>query len=107
MSRNRCFIWVLFLVYWACMSTIEELEKEVLELKARNERVELDKAWETSFARKVTIFLLTYAVIVLFFFMADLSKPFVNSIVPAVGFGLSTLTMPYFKRAWISKNVKK
>ncbi|MDA1038569.1 MAG: hypothetical protein O2877_02685 [bacterium] len=89
------------------MITIEDLEKEVLELKARNERVERDKAWETSFARKVTIFLLTYAVIVLFFFVADLPNPFINSLVPAIGFGLSTLTIPFFKKAWVTKHQKK
>ena len=36
-----------------------ELEKEIEEIKKRNIRVEKDKAWETSFTRKVCIAILT------------------------------------------------
>jgi len=31
------------------------LEKEVTDIKARNKRVEADKAWETSWSRKIVI----------------------------------------------------
>ncbi|MBT3731345.1 hypothetical protein HN840_03310 [archaeon] len=82
------------------------MEKRIKKIERRNKRVEIDKAWETSFTRKVIIALLTYLVIVLFFFMADLPKPFVNSIVPTSGFVLSTLSLKYFKRFWI-KFIKK
>mgnify|MGYP005668201103 FL=1 len=82
------------------------MEKRIKKIERRNKRVEIDKAWETSFTRKVIIALLTYLVIVLFFFMADLPKPFVNSIVPTSGFVLSTLSLKYFKRLWI-KFIKK
>ena len=77
------------------------MENRIKEIEKRNKRVELDKAWETSFSRKVIIALLTYLVIVLFFFIAELPKPFVNSIVPTSGFVLSTLSLPYFKKIWI------
>ena len=30
---------------------LKELEEEVLKIKERNKRVELDKAWETSWTR--------------------------------------------------------
>lgn len=43
-----------------------DLEKEINEIKARNKRVELDKAWETSFTRKICICVLTYVVVVLY-----------------------------------------
>jgi len=32
------------------MAKIEELEREINKIKARNARVEADKAWETSLA---------------------------------------------------------
>ena len=32
---------------------MEELKKELEEIKQRNKRVELDKKWETSYTRKV------------------------------------------------------
>ncbi len=34
---------------------LKELEEEVLKIKERNKRVELDKAWETSWTRKICI----------------------------------------------------
>lgn len=79
------------------------LEERIIEIEKRNRRVEADKAWETSWARAVLVAILTYITIVLFFFIADLSKPFVNSIVPTTGFVLSTLSLPYFKRLWIKR----
>ena len=78
-----------------------ELEKELHAIKERNKRVELDKSWEISLTRKLIIALLTYFVIVLFFYVADLPKPFINSIVPTIGFIFSTLSLPWFKRLWI------
>jgi preprotein translocase subunit SecF len=83
------------------MDEIREMKKELERIKERNARVEADKAWETSLFRKILIAALTYAVIVLFFFFAGLPKPFVNAIVPAVGFVLSTLSIPFFKKIWI------
>ncbi|MBD3313382.1 hypothetical protein GF345_02985 [Candidatus Woesearchaeota archaeon] len=83
------------------------IEKEIGEIKKRNKRVEADKAWETSWSRKIIIAVLTYIVIVIFFFMAGLPKPFVNSIVPALAYVLSTMTVPALKKAWISKMYKR
>ena len=34
----------------------------------------------------------------------DIPRPFLNSIVPAVGFMISTFTMPWLKAKWIEKN---
>ncbi len=83
------------------MGSISKLEKRVCAIESRNKRVELDKAWETSFARKVIIAVLTYIVLVLFFIFANLPEPFVNSIVPTAAFVLSTLSLPYFRRIWL------
>lgn len=85
----------------------EALIKEVEKLKARNQRVEADKAWETSWTRWGLIVALTYGVVVLFFLAAELPNPFVNAIVPAIGFTLSTLSLSFFKKQWIQSNLKK
>jgi len=82
------------------MDKIEQLEQEILKIKDRNKKVEADKAWETSLSRKLLIAVLTYIVIVIFFFTAGLPKPFVNAIVPTIGFILSTLSIPFFKKVW-------
>ncbi len=81
----------------------QNLEERVLKIEQRNQKVELDKAWETSWTRRFLIAIMTYITIVLFFLVAKLPKPFINSIVPTVGFVLSTLSLPYFKKLWIKK----
>ena len=82
---------------------VEELQKEIAQLKARNARVEADKAWETSWTRRLLIAALTYIVIVLFFWTAALPNPFINAIVPTLGFLLSTLTVPVVKKWWVGR----
>ena len=85
------------------MTSMEELKKEIDEIKTRNKRVEADKAWETSWTRKFLILILTYIVIVIFFFGSKLPEPFVNAVVPSVAFLLSTMTIPLFKKWWLNK----
>ncbi|MBI2334419.1 hypothetical protein HYU96_01325 [Candidatus Daviesbacteria bacterium] len=83
------------------MTTIQDLELEINKIKERNIRVETEKSWETSLTRKIVISVLTYLVISLFFLFAGISKPFVNSIVPAIAFILSTLSVPFVKKWWL------
>ena len=85
------------------MDELEQIRKDLTEIKERNKRVELDKAWETSLARKVLVALLTYLVITLFFYVAHLGNPFVSSFVPTLGFLLSTLSIPLFKNWWMNQ----
>ena len=82
------------------------LEQEIKDLKERNKRVELDKTWEISCSRKIIIAILTYLVIVVFFYFAQLPKPWVNSIVPTIGFVLSTLSLSWFKKIWLKLTEK-
>lgn len=89
------------------MDNINKITKEIEKIKIRNSKVEADKAWETSFSRKLLITVSTYFVVVLFFKFANLSKPFINAIVPTLGFLLSTLSIPFFKKIWIKNIYKK
>jgi len=47
-----------------------DFEKEIRKIQERNKKVDSDKAWETSLSRKIIIAILTYFVIVLFFYFA-------------------------------------
>jgi hypothetical protein len=86
---------------------MNNIEKRIDAIEQRNIKVELDKSWETSWSRKIIIAILTYITIVLFFFVAQLPKPFINSIVPTTGFVLSTLSLPFFKKLWIKFKIRK
>lgn len=88
------------------MSKLKELELEISKIKERNKRVEADKAWETSWTRRFLIFILTYFVAVLFFIFADLPNPYINSIIPAMAFVVSTVTMPFVKNVWLEQHRK-
>ncbi len=83
------------------MDKLTFLEQEITALKERNARVESDKAWETSLSRKVSIAILTYFIIVLFFFVIKTPYPFINVFVPVIGFLLSTLSISLIKKLWI------
>ena len=82
---------------------IKELEEKIKEIEKRNKRVEGDKAWETSFLRKVLIIFLTYIFAVLYLKIADTTNPYFGAVVPCVGFYLSTQTINIIKKAWIKK----
>jgi uncharacterized membrane protein YccC len=84
--------------------THEEIEKEIDIIKKRNKSVELDKAWERSWARKVLIAIFTYLSISLYLLAIAIPRPWLNAIVPTIGFLLSTATLPYFKKIWISEH---
>lgn len=86
---------------------MNNLEQEIEKIKQRNKKVEIDKAWETSFSRKILIAILTYFVVVIFFLVADLPKPYINAIVPTTGFMLSTLTISFVKKIWVNNFYKK
>lgn len=81
--------------------TIEQLEQEVEKIKTRNKAVELDKAWETSWVRRLLIAIFTYLSISLYLWAIHIDRPWLNAIVPTVGFILSTLTIPFFKNLWL------
>jgi hypothetical protein len=93
-------------IYFGYFIYSMNIQKEISQIKERNTRVEIDKAWETSLTRKIIIAILTYFVIVVFFYVAKLPKPWANAIIPSLAFIISTLTLPLFKKAWI-KYIKK
>ena len=76
------------------------------ELKARNAKVEADKAWETSWTRKVTITIATYVIIAVYLAVLGVEKFYLHACVPAGGYFLSTLTLPFLKAYWM-KNIYK
>ena len=91
----------------AKVMTIQDLEAEIQKIKERNKRVETEKIWETSWTRKIVISIFTYLVIALFFLFAGVLNPFVNAIVPALAFILSTASLPFFKNLWLKYIYKR
>lgn len=85
---------------------LRDLEKSVEDILERNKRVELDKKWETCMTRKVCIAILTYIVVVIYsFLISKTSNVFLSSLVPVMGFLLSTLSLNAIRKVWEKKNV--
>ena len=77
------------------------LEEEIIKIKERIKKVELDKAWETSWTRKICICVLTYLVVVLYsFIISRTSSIWFSSLVPVIGFMLSTLSLRLLRKVW-------
>ncbi len=85
---------------------MENLEQELIAIKERNLRVEADKAWETSFFRKILISVITYIVASVALYTIGVPDFHLGAIVPTIGFLLSTLTIPSIKKWWIRRNFK-
>lgn len=88
------------------MTVLPALEKRIEIIEKRNTKVELDKAWETSGVRKILIVVNTYMVIGIFMWYIGVEHPWINAVVPTIGFYISTLTLPLFKKMWISKKTR-
>ncbi len=82
------------------MATLNQLEKEIAGIKERNTRVETDKVWETSLTRRALLMLFTYLAVGFYLNAIEVPQPWLNAIVPAIAFMLSTLTLPFFKNLW-------
>ena len=89
------------------MSSLKNLDLEIKTIQERNKRVEVDKAWETSFFRRIIITLMTYLVVVLFFWIIQVPYYWLNALVPTGGFVLSTLSLPFIKKWWIKNFYKR
>jgi hypothetical protein len=78
-------------------AVLDRIEK----LEARNKRVEADKAWERSWIRRLSIMLLTYLVVVFYLHFVVHIDPWINALVPVIGYFLSTLTVSLLKKRWL------
>ena len=76
------------------------LEERVEKLESRNRRVEANKAWETSWTRRLSIMVLIYLTIVFYLHFVIHINPWINGLVPVIGYFISTLTISKLKAIW-------
>lgn len=75
-------------------------------IQERNRRVEIQKAWETSWTRRAFIVGMTYATAFLYMSQGlgeSLEDAFMHAFVPAGGYLLSTFSLPLIKNGWIQR----
>lgn len=78
-----------------------EISEEIEKIKERNKKVEQDKLWEISFIRRICIGILTYIVILIYSYtIFKINNVFFSSLIPVIGFGLSTLSLKLIRKLW-------
>lgn len=83
-----------------------DIETRIKNIEERNKRVEFDKKWETSFTRRISIMILTYIVVIIYsYVIREFNNILLSSLVPVIGFTLSTLSLNLIRRIW-QKRIK-
>ena len=83
---------------------MKDIEERIKIIEERNKRVELDKKWETCFTRKICIMILTYIVVIIYScIVRNYDNVFLSSLVPVIGFTLSTLSLKQVRKIWEKK----
>ena len=84
-----------------------KIEERITKIEERNKRVELDKSWETSWTRKICIMILTYIVVIIYsYLIREHDNIFLSSLVPVIGFTLSTFSLKMIRKVW-EKSITK
>ncbi len=79
-------------------------KKSLEQIAARNHAKELDKAWETSWTRKLTIAAVTYISALVFLWVIEVPEAYFAALVPVGGFLLSTTTLAPIKKWWLKRH---
>lgn len=80
-----------------------DIQKEIEKIKERNKRVEADKAWETSFFRKILLTVFTYIITAIVFYLIGVGNYLLSAIIPTTGYFISIQSLPFIKKWWINK----
>jgi len=83
---------------------LKQIEKDITLIKSRNKRVESEKLWETSWFRRLLITAIIYIVASLLMYAIGNQQFYANSLIPALGYLLSTLSFLLIKNWWINRN---
>ena len=76
------------------LQALEAVQQELAEIRARNLRVEREKAWETSWTRRGVILAATWLAAWLWLLDLGVQNAALQALVPGGAYALSTLSLP-------------
>ena len=82
---------------------VQTLEREIGDIRQRNERVEMEKAWELSRIRIAWILVLTYILTAIVFWLLDVRYFLLNALIPTLAYYLSTRSLGPMRRWWLQR----
>ncbi len=83
---------------------IDNLESAIQSILDRNRKVETEKAWEVSRARRAVIALTTYIIACVLLWWMGSREFLLQALVPTAGYLLSTLSLPWVKQWWMKRH---
>lgn len=84
------------------MTDLSQITEKIEALEARNRRVEIEKAWEVSAFRRITIALGTYFAVSLYLCFLGIDMAWLHAVVPVAGFLLGTMTLGALRVLWVN-----
>jgi len=81
----------------------KNIDSKISSILERNKRVESDKAWETSKARRFLLAVATYFVVWIFLIVIKAPNPELAALVPAGAFLLQQYSLPFVKNWWLKR----
>lgn len=83
---------------------LKNLREEIEKIKARNRRVESDKAWETSIARTVFIAIASFVIAYVLMSLIGENSPFWKAIAGSILYIISSASYGVLKSWWLKRN---
>ncbi len=75
-------------------------DQQIEKILERNKRVEQEKKWETSWTRRILLTFVTWILAFAFLYIIEAPNAALAAGVPAGGFFLSTLRLPFVYKIW-------
>lgn len=82
------------------------LKEEVNGINKRNAEKDVNKEFEASWTRVIVIMLITYLALWAYMSFLKVKDPYLNAVVPTVGFNLSTWSLVPIKYYWMRFHCK-
>jgi len=91
------------------LKTMNNPDHQIQELLNRNKRVEGDKAWETSWFRRILIAIITYIAACAFLTVTEgnHSRAYLPAFVPTIGYLISSISIGPVKKWWINNRYQR
>lgn len=86
---------------------MSDIEERIKVIEERNNRVTFDKAWETSWARRGLISVITYICAFILLNILGHDGAWKHATVPVMGYLLSTFSLPPIKKIWIKRKMEQ
>jgi len=88
------------------LKRLAKYKERLQSIEYRNYYKKVGKDFEGGYARVIIIMIITYIVLGFYMLFVGIGRPFINAIVPTVGFQLSTVSLKCLQHRYVAYQVK-